>query len=87
MPLNFPNQSRWYDPTLRAVRFWGHDSAMEAAFFVEEDALRLMQPNMRCDEAGILDAFDFNLERIHAVAARVYARGSKGAYNLMSSDF
>jgi hypothetical protein len=39
MLLNFPNQSRWYDATLRAVRFWSHDSAMEAAFFIEEGAL------------------------------------------------
>ena len=27
--LNFPNQSRVFDQTRRAVRFWGHDSAME----------------------------------------------------------
>jgi hypothetical protein len=38
--LNFPNQSRVFDPTRRAVRFWGHDSAMEWSFFVTEDALR-----------------------------------------------
>jgi len=87
MPLNFPNQSRWYDATLRAVRFWGHDSAMEAAFFIEEDALNQIQPNMRRDEAGLLNAFDSNRERIYAVAARVYARGQRGSYNLMSADF
>ena len=87
MPLNFPNPSRWYDATLRAVRFWGHDSAMEAAFMVEEAALKLIQPNMRLDEAGLLNAFDSNRDRIHAVAARVYARGQRGFYNLMSSDF
>jgi hypothetical protein len=39
MSLSFPNQSRSYDATRRAVRFWGHDSAMEASFFVTEDAL------------------------------------------------
>ena len=33
MLLSFPNQSRSYDATLRAVRFWGHDGAMEVAFF------------------------------------------------------
>jgi hypothetical protein len=32
--------------TLRAVRFWGHDSAMEWSFFVTEDALKRLQPNM-----------------------------------------
>ncbi|MEA3071135.1 MAG: hypothetical protein QOD29_2581, partial [Alphaproteobacteria bacterium] len=40
MTLNFPNRSRFYDATRRAVRFWGHDSAMEAVFFITEDALR-----------------------------------------------
>jgi Protein of unknown function (DUF1488) len=32
MTLGFPNQSRFYDATRLAVRFWGHDSAMEASF-------------------------------------------------------
>ena len=40
MALNFPNQMRSYDASRRAVRFWGHDSAMEASFFVTEDALK-----------------------------------------------
>jgi hypothetical protein len=40
MALNFLNQSRSYDATLRAVRFWGHDGAMEVSFYVNEDALK-----------------------------------------------
>ena len=32
MTLSFSNQSRFYDATWRAVRFWGHDGAMEASF-------------------------------------------------------
>jgi hypothetical protein len=36
--LNFPNQSRVFDPTRHAVRFWGHDSAMEWSFCVTEGA-------------------------------------------------
>ena len=54
MTLNFPNQSRSYDATLRAVRFWGHDGAMEASFFVTDDALRRVTPNMQFDEDGVL---------------------------------
>jgi hypothetical protein len=46
MTLNFPNRSRFYDSTRRAVRFWGHGTAMEASFFVTEDALRRVQPDM-----------------------------------------
>jgi hypothetical protein len=57
MALSFPNQSRAYDATRRAVRFWGNDSAMEASFFVTEDSLKRIQPDMRFDEAGLLAAF------------------------------
>jgi len=54
---------------------------------VTEDALRRVQPGMRCDEAGLLRAFDANRDLIHAAAARVYARGRKGTYDLVSTDF
>ncbi len=87
MTLSFPNQSRYYDATRRAVRFWGYDSAMEAAFFVTEDALKRVHPDMRFDEAGLLAAFDANRDLIHATAAKVYARGHRGSYDLVSADF
>ena len=51
MALRFPNVSRSYDTSRRAVRFWGHDSAMEASFFVSEEALKRVQPDIRLDEA------------------------------------
>jgi Protein of unknown function (DUF1488) len=85
--LSFPNQSRFYDATRRAVRFWGHDSAMEASFFVNEEALKRVQSDMRLDEAGLLSVFDLNRERIYAVAAKVYGRGHKGSYDLLLCDF
>jgi hypothetical protein len=85
--LSFPNKSRAFDATRRAVRFWGHDSAMEVAFFVTEDALKRVEPHMRCDEAGLLRAFDSNRDLICATAAKVYARGHKGSYDLVDSDF
>jgi hypothetical protein len=87
MTLNFPNRSRFFDTTRRAVRFWGHDTAMEASFFVTEDALKRVQPDMRFDEAGLLEAFDTNRELIYATASKVYARGRKGSYDLYSTDF
>ena len=59
MALMFPNQSRSYDATRRAVRFWGHDSAMEWSFFVTEDALRQVDPAMALDEAGMLGRVRF----------------------------
>jgi hypothetical protein len=87
MSLIFPNHSRSYDPTRDAVRFWGYQSSMECAFFVTTGALKKVQPDMRSDEAGFLDAFDANRDRICAIAAVVYARGRKGSYELVKADF
>jgi hypothetical protein len=87
MTLNFPNRSRFFDSTRRAVRLWGYDTAMEASFFITEDALKQVQPDMRFDEAGLLSAFDTNRELIYATASKVYARGRKGSYNLHKVDF
>jgi hypothetical protein len=85
--IDFPNHSRSYDPTRRAVRFWGHDSAIEASFFIAEDALTRIQPNTHPDESGFLNAFDSNRELICAAAAKVYVRGSKGSYDLVAASF
>ena len=57
MALRFPNQSRSFDATRRAVRFWGHDGAMEGSFFVGEDALMKIQPDMLLDEGRIFERF------------------------------
>jgi Protein of unknown function (DUF1488) len=74
MSLNFPNRSRSYDATLRAVRFWGHDGAMEVSFFVSDEALQRIQPGIPPDEAGLLSAFDSHCTLIHATATKVYKR-------------
>src|SRR5947209_327982 len=87
MALTFPNPSRSFDATRRAVRFWGHDSAMEASFFVAETALRRLAPDVARDEGGLLAVFDTHRDAILAVAAKVYARGRKGSYDLVDADF
>jgi hypothetical protein len=87
MTIQFPNPSRSYDATRHAVRFWGHDSAIEASFFVAADALKRLQPSMDADEGSLLSAFDLNRGRIHAAAAKVYGRGRKGSYELTRADF
>jgi hypothetical protein len=87
MALMFPNASRSYDGTRRAVRFWGHDSAMEWSFFVTEDALKHMHPAMDRDEAGMLGAFDAHRDLICATAVKVYRRAQKGSYELGVADF
>jgi hypothetical protein len=85
--LDFPNQSRVYDPTRRAVRFWGHDGAMEWSFYVSEDALKQLQPAMTRDEAALLSAFDSCRSTIHAAAKKAYKRSRKGSYELAVADF
>jgi hypothetical protein len=87
MPIIFPNPSRSYDASIRAVRFWGYDSAMETSFFVTLTALQSIEPRMTDDEASILTAFDHHRDRIFETAARVYARGYKGSYDVTRSDF
>lgn len=86
MALTFPNPSRSYDATRRAVRFWGYDTAMEWSFYVDEDALRRLHPAMADDEAGMLSAFDSHRERIWAAARKAYALGRKGAYDLGAAN-
>jgi hypothetical protein len=85
--IDFPNHSRSYDPTRRAVQFWGHDSAIEASFFINEDALMRIQPDVQLDESGFLNAFHANREKISTAAAKVYIRGSKGSYDLGVANF
>lgn len=85
--LNFPNPSRVFDSSRRAVRFWGHDSAMEWSFFVTEGALQRLQPNMPRDEANLLRVFDANRAKIHAAAKTAYERERKGSYELLAADF
>jgi hypothetical protein len=87
MTLSFPNQSRSYDATRHAVRFWGYDSAMEASFFMTDDALRHIQPGLPPDAAALLSAFDANRDLIYVAAAKVYAGRRKGSYDLVASDF
>ena len=69
------------------MRFWGHDGVMEASFYVNEDALKRIQPSMRPDKAGILAAFDLHRDLIHMTATKVYRRGRKGSYELIPADF
>lgn len=59
---------------------------MESSFFIMADTLRQIQPSLRLDATDMLRAFDVNRERIYAIAAKVYARGRKGSYDLNVDD-
>jgi hypothetical protein len=86
LAVSFPNRSRSYDATRRAIHFWGYDRSMESSFFLTADALKQIQPNLQSDVTGLLQAFDINRERIYAIAAKVYARGRRGSYDLNVAD-
>jgi hypothetical protein len=87
MSISFPNASRYHDPIRRCVRFLGHDAMREVSFGVSEDALARIAPRNERAEAGYLEAFDVNRERILQVASRLYRRGSQVWYTLNASDF
>jgi len=52
MPLGFPNECRFYDEAVHAVRFSGYDGALEAPFFIGERALKQIQPDMHFKRVG-----------------------------------
>jgi hypothetical protein len=87
LALNFPNESRSYDSTRRAIRFWGYDGALERPFLITEQALRQVRPGVAANEEGLLKAFDLNRALIYATASKVYARERKGSYELVAGDF
>jgi uncharacterized protein DUF1488 len=87
MAIAFPNASRSYDATRGVIRFWGHDSAMEAAFLITADALRRIEPTAAGDEQGMLAAFDRHRTQICQAAAKIYSRGGKGFYELDARNF
>ena len=85
--LTFPNPSRSYDQKGRGVRFWGYDTTIEVSFFIEEEALAKIHSAMSRDEAGFLNAFDLNCERIRKVAGNVYSLRRRALYALTATDF
>ena len=50
----FPNDSRSYDATRLAVRFWGYDQSIEVPFFIGADVLGALQPAMAAAPDGCL---------------------------------
>jgi hypothetical protein len=86
MSIHFPNASRSYDANRRAIRFWGHDSAMERSFVISAYALRQLQPNVEMEEEALLGAFDTHRDRICQIAAKLYARGPRDFYEVGEYD-
>jgi hypothetical protein len=88
MTLYFPNASRNYSPTRRCVCFWGHDSAFEVSFHLDEEALCKISPYANRDEDSLLHVFDVNRARIQETASVAYSRlrGPQSCIRLSASD-
>jgi hypothetical protein len=84
--LHFPNASRYYNLSQRCVCFWGHDSAFEISFHLDEDALFRISPHAERDEVSLLHLFDVNSVRIHETARVAYSREVQNYYRLSASD-
>lgn len=80
--IDFPNHSRSYDATRRVVRFWGHDNAIEASFFISQDALTRIQPGVPLDESGLLNAFDANCEKMRRPPEFMFAEAGAGTISV-----
>ena len=87
MAIDFPNRSRSYDGKCHGVRLWGHDSAREVSFLVEEDALARIDQIAPRTEDEFLVAFDANRDRIVKAARKAYSPRGSGFYALAASDF
>jgi hypothetical protein len=88
MTLHFPNASRNYSPTRHCVCFWGHDSAFEVSFHLDEEALYKISPYANRDEASLLRVFDVNRARIEETATVAYSRSRRpqSCIRLSASD-
>jgi hypothetical protein len=84
--ITFPNESRSYDVTRQAIRFWGYYASMEASFFLELGALKMLQPDLKSNEPDLLTAFDRHRKSIYSAAQKVFARGRRGSYNIQAAD-
>jgi hypothetical protein len=86
MTLHFPNASRNYNPTQHCVCFWGHDSAFEISFHLDEEALCKISPYVDRNEASLLHEFDVNRVRFQEAASVAYSRRRQSYHRLSASD-
>ena len=59
LKVEFPNPSRSFEADENRICFWGYEGVIEVSFFVEEDALKKLYPEMSNTASGFLKAFDF----------------------------
>ena len=87
MTLQFPNSIRSYNEAHHDITFWGHDTALEITFVIEQEALERMRGEKSSDEKALCAIFDANVDAIHATAKRLYESHKAGFYRLTAADF
>ncbi|TPJ74745.1 DUF1488 domain-containing protein [Mesorhizobium sp. B2-6-2] len=89
MTLAFPNPSRSFDQTRRAVCFIGHDGMFQVRFFVEVEVLGTFSDagGKETAEMAYLSAFDALRSSIQDAASKAYARERRNSYTLTASGF
>ncbi|MBZ9840963.1 DUF1488 domain-containing protein [Mesorhizobium sp. CA15] len=89
MTLAFPNPSRSFDQTRRAVCFIGHDGMFQVRFFVEVEVLGTFGDagGKETAEMAYLSAFDALRSSIQDAASKAYARERRNSYTLTASGF
>lgn len=89
--IEFPNISRSFDESKNRICFWGYDKTIEVSFYISAEVLQRIQKGVGSAESELLAAFDAVVDKIHAVAAKVYANSSRGkgkyTYVLNPEDF
>jgi hypothetical protein len=85
MALSFPNKSRAFDATRRAVRFWGTRDG--GCILRHRGRAEASSARHAVRRGEVTRAFDSNRVLICRRAAKIYARGRNGSYDLVSADF
>jgi hypothetical protein len=86
MALDFLNDARSYDSGHKCVSFWGHDSAFEVTFKLDQMALRRFAGQETLTEAIALKAFDSNIKSIRDVARKIYSKNAKRYCEISADD-
>ena len=84
MAISFLNNTRSYDPRRHCISFWGYDATVEVTFRLDQAVLGLSDAAApgADDEASILRLFDQKIDRIRALARKLYANDRKNYFEI-----
>jgi len=84
MSVIFLNNTRSYDPRRRSISFWGYDATVEVTFRLDQAVLGLPGQGDAgaTDEVAVLKLFDQKLDRIRALARKLYTNDRKNYFEI-----